>query len=99
MQVKSYSSRTLTIREHKLSTYYREHCDITFALSKYESNYHWLRILNTFFKIKIFFSLSATEVSHPDNFKAQVVLTKFPYHKNSQFAGSNLTVADMLSQV
>ena len=49
MQTISYSSRILTTKEQKLSTYDRDLCAISFALSQYE-----LLIIGSKFPITIF---------------------------------------------
>ena len=86
MQVTSYNSRILTTQEQKLSTYDRELCAITFALSQYE-----FIVIGSKFPITIFtdhtpfFSFSSVKVTLlPDNIKLKcyqqsLQLTNYSY--------------------
>ena len=101
MQIISYNSRILTTQEQKLSTYDRELCAITFALSQYEFN-----ITGSKFPITIFtdhnpilFLVTRKGSLTPRQYKAQIMLlTKFSNLQIFHTAGTNLTVADMLSK-
>ena len=79
MQIISYNSRILTTQEQKLSTYDRELCAITFALSQYE-----FIIIGSKFPITIFtdhnpilFLFTRKGNLTPRQYKAQMLLTKF----------------------
>ena len=100
MQIISYNSRILTTQEQKLSTYDRELCAITFALSQYE-----FFIIGSKFPITIFtdhnpnlFLFTRKGNLTPRQYKAQMLLTKFSNLQIIHTAGTNLTVADMLSR-
>ena len=100
MQIISYNSRILTTQEQKLSTYDRELCAITFALSQYE-----FIIIGSKFPITIFtdhnpilFLFTRKGNLTPRQYKAQMLLTKFSNLQIIHTAGTNLTVADMLSR-
>ena len=100
MQIISYNSRILTTQEQKLSTYDRELCAITFALSQYE-----FIIIGSQFPITIFtdhnpilFLFTRKGNLTPRQYKAQMLLTKFSNLQIIHTAGTNLTVADMLSR-
>ena len=79
LQVVSYNSRLLTTQEQKLSTYDRELCAITFALSHYEFN-----IIGSEFPITVFtdynpilFLFTRKGNLSSRHFKAQIFFTKF----------------------
>ena len=100
MQIISYNSRILTTQEQKLSTYDRELCAITFALSQYE-----FIIIGSKFPITVFtdhnpilFLFTRKGNPTPRQYKAQMLLTKFSNLQIIHTAGTNLTVADMLSR-
>ena len=100
MQIISYNSRILTTQEQKLSTYDRELCAITFALSQYE-----FIIIGSKFPITVFtdhnpilFLFTRKGNLTPRQYKAQMLLTKFSNLQIIHTAGTNLTVADMLSR-
>ena len=100
MQIISYNSRILTTQKQKLSTYDRELCAITFALSQYE-----FIIIGSKFPITIFtdhnpilFLFTRKGNLTPRQYKAQMLLTKFSNLQIIHTAGTNLTVADMLSR-
>ena len=100
MQVTAYNSRILTTQEQKLSTYDRELCAITFALSQYECI-----VICTKFPITIstdhnpiFFLFYPKGNLTPRQCKAQMLLTKFSNIQTIHTAGTNFTVADMLSR-
>ena len=80
MQVISYNSRILTTQEQKLSTYDRELCAITFALSHYE-----FIVIDSKFQISIFtdqnpilFLFTRKGNLTPKQNKAQMLLTSSP---------------------
>ena len=100
MQIISYNSRILTTQEQKLSTYDRELCAITFALSQYE-----FIIIGSKFPITVFtdhnpilFLFTRKGNLTPRQYKAQMLLTKFSNLQIIHTAGTNLTVADMVSR-
>ena len=100
MQIISYNSRILTTQEQKLFTYDREICAITFALSQYE-----FFIIGSKFPITIFtdhnpilFLFTRKSNLTPRQYKAQMLLPKFSNQQIIHTAGTNLTVADMLSR-
>ena len=100
MQGISYNSRILTTQEQKLSTYDRELCAITFALSQYD-----LIVIGSEFPITIFtdhkpilFLFNRKGNLTPRQYKAHMLLTKFSKLQIIHRAGTNLTVADMLSR-
>ena len=100
MQIISYNSRILTTQEQKLSTYDREFCSITFALSQYE-----FIIIGSKFPITIFtdhnpilFLFTRKGNLTPRQYKAQMLITKFSNLQIIHTAGTNLTVANMLSR-
>ena len=100
MQIISYNSRISTTQEQKLSTYDRELCAITFALSQYE-----FIIIGSKFPITVFtdhnpilFLFTRKGNLTPRQYKAQMLLTKFSNLQLIHTAGTNLTVADMLSR-
>ena len=100
MQIISYNSRILTTQEQKLSTYDRELCAITFALSQYE-----FIIIGSKFPITVFtdhnpilFLFTRKGNLTPRQYKAQMLLTKFSNLQIIHTAGTNRTVADMLSR-
>ena len=100
MQVISYNSRILTTQEQKLSTYDRELCAITFALSHYE-----FIVIDSKFQISIFtdqnpilFLFTRKGNLTPKQNKAQMLLTKVSNLQFINTTGTNLTVADMLSR-
>ena len=100
MQIISYNSRILTTQEQKLSTYDTELCAITFALSQYE-----FIIIGSKFPITVFtdhnsirFLFTRKGNLTPRQYKAQMLLTKFSNLQIIHTAGTNLTVADMLSR-
>ena len=79
MQIISYISRILTTQEQKLSTYDREPCAITFALSQYE-----YIIIGSKFPITVFtdhnpilFLFTRKGNLTPRQYEAQMLLTKF----------------------
>ena len=100
MEVISYNSRILTTQEQKLYTYDRELCAITFALSQYE-----FIVIGSKFPITIFtdhnpilFLFTRKGNLTPRQYKAQMILTKFSNLQIIHTAGTNLTVADILSR-
>ena len=100
MQIISYNSRIITTQEQKLSTYDRELCAITFALSQYE-----FIIIGSNFPITIstdhnpiLFLFTRKGNLTPRQYQAQILLTKFSNLQIIHTAGTNLTVADMLSR-
>ena len=100
MLVVSYNSRILTTQEQKHSTYDRKLCAITFALSQYE-----FTIIGSKFPITIFTDHNPILILFtrkgnltPRQYKAQMLLTKFFTLQIIHTAGTNLTVADMLSR-
>ena len=100
MQVISYNSRILTTQEKKLSTYDRTLCAITFALSQYD-----IIVFGSKFPITIFtyhspilFLFTRKGNLTPRQKKAQMLLTTFSNLQIIDTAGTNLTVADMLSR-
>ena len=79
MQVISYNSRNLTTQEQKLSTYDRELCAITFALSRYQ-----FIVIGSKFPITTFtdhnpilFLFTREGNLTPKQYKAQMLSTKF----------------------
>ena len=100
MQTISYNSRILTTKEQEFSTYDRELCAISFALSQYE-----LLIIGSKFPITIFtdhnpilFLFTRKGNLTPRQDKAQMLLTKFSNLQIIHTAGTNLTVSDMHSR-
>ena len=100
MQIISHKSRILTSQEQKLSTYDRELCAITLALSQYE-----FIIIGSKFPITIFtdhnpilFLFTRKGNLTPRQYKAQMLVTKFSNLQIIHTAGTNLTVADMLGR-
>ena len=92
MQVISYNSRILTTQEQKLSTYDRELCAITFALSLYE-----FIVIGSKFPINIFtdhnpilFFFTRKGNLTPRQYKSQMLLTKFSNLQIIHTAGTNL---------
>ena len=100
MQVISYNSRILTTQEQKLSTYDRDFCAITFALSQYEfiliGSKFPITISTDHNPILFFFTRKGNLT--PRQYKSQMLLTKFSKLQIIHTAGTNLTVADMLSR-
>ena len=99
MQIISYNSRILTTQEQKLSTYDRELCAITFALPQYEFIIVGSKFPITIFTHHnpIFFLFTRKGNLTPRQCKGQMLLTKFSNLQIIHTAGTNLTVADMLS--
>ena len=100
MQIISYNSRILTTQEQKLSTYDRELCAITFALSQYEfitigSNFP-ITVFTDHNPILFLFTRKCNLT--PGQYEAQMLLTKFSNLQIIHTAVTNLTVADMLSE-
>ena len=99
MQVISYNSRILSTQDQKLSTYDRELCAITFALSQSD-----FMVIGSKFAIPnftdhnpILFSFARKGNLTPRQYKAQMLLTKFSNLQIIQTARTNFTVADMLT--
>ena len=84
MQVISYNSRILTTLEQKHSTYDRELCAITFALSQHE-----FIVIGSKFPINIF--TDHNPILTPRQFRAQMLLTKFSNLQIIHTAGTNIT--------
>ena len=100
MQVISYNSRILTTQEQKLSTYDRELCAITFALSQYEFiliGSKFPIIISTDHNPILFLFTRKCNLT-PRQYKAQMLLTKISNLQIIRTAGTNLTVAYMLSR-
>ena len=100
LQVISYNSRILITQEQKLSTYDRELCAVTFALTVYE-----FIIIGSKFPITLFtdhnpllFLFTRKGILTPRQYKAQILLTNFSNLRTIHTAGTNIAVADMLSR-
>ena len=99
MQVLSFNSRILTTQEQKVLTYDQELCAITFVLSQYVfkiigSNFP-ITVLTDHIPILFLFTRKGNLT--PRQYKAQMLLTKLSNLQFYHTAGTNLTVADMLS--
>ena len=100
MQVIFYNSRTLTTQEQNFSTYDRQLCALTFALSQYE-----FLIIGSKTPIIVFadhnpilFPFTRKGNLTPRQYKAQMLLTKLSNRQIVHTAGTNLTDADKLSR-
>ena len=98
-QVISYNSRILTTQKQKLSTYDRELCAITCDLSQNEAMIIGSKSPITIFTdhnpIRFLFTRKGNLT--PRQYKAQMLLINFSTLQFIKTAGTNLTVADMLS--
>ena len=99
MQVLSFNSRILTTQEQKVLTYDQELCAITFVLSQFVfkiigSNFP-ITVLTDHIPILFLFTRKGNLT--PRQYKAQMLLTKLSNLQFYHTAGTNLTVADMLS--
>ena len=100
LQVISHNSRILNTEEQSLSTYDREFCAVTFALTVYEFIIIGTKCSLTLFTglIPLLFLFTRKGNLTPGHYKARMLLTKLSNLRIIHSAGTNLALADMLSR-